>query len=210
MRDLGRELDDAGGTPVNGVTHDAQPHTSSTTLVRRLALSAITAGLMAAGGMVLPWHTAAAETHTNCIQFDPSGSVTLTPDCSETIHGVLGPPQPPLEVINPCNGDTGALSLDIAQAVYHITVNGAGDAWDTGTTIGTAVFTDDAGPSGSGHFTNWFGDEFNAQNMVQPSTFSVVIHLSTGQTATFHMASNTVFTPNGAEITVNQQNAGCS
>jgi hypothetical protein len=152
MRDLGRELDDAGGTPVNGVTHDAQPHTSSTTLVRRLALSAITAGLMAAGGMVLPWHTAAAETHTNCIQFDPSGSVTLTPDCSETIHGVLGPPQPPLEVINPCNGDTGALSLDIAQAVYHITVNGAGDAWDTGTTTGTAVFTDDAGSSGSGTF----------------------------------------------------------
>lgn len=180
--------------------------------MKRLAIGAVVAGLVAAAAVALPRYASAAETHTNCIQFDQYGNfIGLTSNCSETIHGVSGPP-PAFPAVNPCNGDTGTLYLNIAESVYHITVNGAGDAWDTGTSTGTALFAPDNGadPSGSGTFTNWFGDEFNAQNSVQPSTFSVVIHLSDGATATVHMISNTVFTPNGAEVTVNEQQADCS
>lgn len=178
-------------------------------VMKRLAIGALTAGLLVGAVVALPRHVSAAESHSGCIGFDTYGNLILTPNCSETMHGGQDLSIP---TTNPCNGGSGTLDLSITEAVYHITVNGAGDAWDTGTETGTGVFTPDDGadPGGSGKFSTWFGDEFNMQNVVQPATFSVVVHLSNGQTATFHMASNTVFTPGGATITVNQLRAGCS
>lgn len=180
--------------------------------MKRVLIGAAAVGLVAAGCLALPHHTSAAETHSDCIQFDSNGNFSgLTPNCSETIHGPVGP-LPPMSGVDPCNGQTGTLYLSVAQAVYHITVNGASDAWDTGTTTGTLTFVpdDSSQPSGSGKFTNWFGDEFNRQNVVQPDTFGVEIHFSNGQTATMHVASNIVLTPTGAVISVNHVQANCN
>ena len=147
----------------------------------------------------------AAETHTNCIIFDASGNmIGLTPNCTQTMVQAGGDPQS-MPVHNPCTGDAGILTQTPNRQVFHITVNGASDAWDTGTMNGTATFapTDPSAPSGSGKFATWFGDEFNAQNTVQHFTSNIELHLSNGQTVKAHIQAQFTMTPSGAVVVNN-------
>lgn len=153
----------------------------------------------------------AAETHSNCIVFDTSGNpVSFTPNCTQTMTSVGGDPQT-MPVVNPCTGDPGILTQTPGRSVYHITVNGAGDAWDTGTTQGTVTFTptDPSAPTAAGPFATWFGDELNAQNMVQHFTFDATLHVSNGQTVKAHIQAQMTFTPNGPVVDSFVQNVRC-
>jgi hypothetical protein len=176
--------------------------------VKRLLFLGLILGL--AGVVAAPLAT--AETHSNCIQFDSSGNVIgLTPNCTQTISQQGGTPMS-FAGANPCTGDTGTVTLLFTHQVYHINVNGASDAWDTGTSNGTASFVpdDSSKPSGQGTWTNWFGDSFNAQNFVQHFTMNFDIHLSNGQTATFHENGHVSFTPNGPAVSFDKTSATCS
>jgi hypothetical protein len=60
------------------------------------------------------------------------------------------------------------------NGVAHITINKAGDGWDTGTMTGPFVLVPDDSsiPTYTGHATTWFGDSFNNQNMVTHFTIN--------------------------------------
>ena len=179
--------------------------------MRKLVVLGTLVGLLGVAGVSAPRHVTAAETHSNCIIFNPTGPPTLTPMCSETISQAGGPTQAQPDT-NPCTGDLGTFKTSTRHQVYHINVNGAGDAWDSGTQNGTATFVpnDPSAPSGSGSWTSWFGDSFNAQNMVQHFTFNVSVRLTNGQTVTFHESGHLSFTPNGPSVTFDKTTISCS
>ena len=157
--------------------------------MKRLALLGLVVGISAVAGVAGGAHrVVAAETHTDCIQFDSGGNVIgLTPNCSMTVVQAGGQSQS-FPAANPCTGDTGTVTLGVSHQVFHININGALDGWDTGTQTGSATFTPDdpTAASGSGTNTGWFGDSFNMQNLVQHFTMSVRIHLSDGTNVTVH------------------------
>lgn len=180
--------------------------------MKRFAVLGVAVGLLCIIGALGPGSLSAAETHSNCITFDANGNlVGLTPNCSQTIamQGGTGFSFPGT---NPCTGDTGTVSFAISHQVYHINVNGAGDAWDSGTDNGTATWVpDNAGaPTGQGSWVSWFGDSFNAQNTVNTFTFTFVIHFSNGQTATMHEVGHVTFTPNGPAVSFDKPTGGCN
>lgn len=164
--------------------------------MKRLALLGLVVGFSAVAGVASGAHRAvAAETHTDCITFDGDGNVIgLTPMCSMTVVQQGGDPQV-FAGANPCTGDPGTVAIAPSRSVYHINVDGAGDAWDTGTSTGTVSFTPDdaSAPSGSGTVTNWFGDSFNMQNMEQTFTLSIRIQLSDGTHLTMHEVGHITF-----------------
>jgi hypothetical protein len=162
----------------------------------------VSAGAFGLAAVPLATAASAAETHANCITFDSSGNVIgLTPNCSQTISQQGGAPQS-FPGANPCTGDPGTATETPSHQVYHINVNGAGDAWDSGTMTSTVSFVPDdpSKPTGSGTSTNWFGDSFNAQNSVQHFTFNVSVHFSNGQNATLHEVGHITLTPNGPGV----------
>jgi hypothetical protein len=176
--------------------------------MKRVVLLALVLGVAA----VVAGNAGAAETHSNCIQFDGSGNVIgLTPNCSQTISQKGGTPIQ-MPAVDPCTNETGILTLAISHQVYHINVDGAGDAWDTGTQSGTASFAPDdgTGPTAEGTWVNWFGDSFNAQNLVQSFTTNVSLALSNGQRATFHEVGHVTFTPNGPAVSFDKPTPTCS
>ena len=60
------------------------------------------------------------------------------------------------------------------NAVFHVTVNKAGDVWITGTQAGRFVFVPDdtSLPTFAGHFAAWFGVSDNNRNSVQHDIFN--------------------------------------
>lgn len=165
-------------------------------MVKRLALLGLVVGFSAAAGVASGAHrVAAAETHTDCITFDSSGNVIgITPNCSMTISAQGGAPQS-MPGVDPCTGDPGTLTMTVTHQIYHINVDGAGDAWDTGTVNGGISFTPDdaSAPSGSGAYANWFGDSFNARNMEQTFTFAASLQLTNGQHVAVHAVGHVTF-----------------
>jgi hypothetical protein len=110
---------------------------------------------------------------------------------------------------NPCTGDTGTLTLYITHQVFHINVNGAGDVWVTGTTNGQTTFVPDDpnAPSGTGHWTSWFGGSLNKNNSVLHDTFNLDVHFTNGQTVRFHMINHMSITPGGVSNTFSKGGA---
>jgi hypothetical protein len=154
----------------------------------------------------------AAETHTNCATFDNSGNIlSLTPNCSETVHF----PSPPISFpgVNPCTTppEPGTIVLNDDHAVFHINVNGAGDVWLTGTDGGSASFAalNPSAASGSGTWTSWFGGQMNKRSMVFGSTMHVGIRLSDGTMVTMHDTFHTMMTATGVVRTFNKPTLTC-
>ena len=149
------------------------------------------------GAVAIPV-TAGAETHGNCIQFDANGNIvpgSVVPSCTETFSQQGG--QPSFMAAQDCSGNPGTLEMDVTHQVFHVTVNGAGDIWLTGTTTGAASFTPDAGgPAALGHWTSWFGGSLNRSSSVQHDTFNLILHTATG-TFQFHMINHMSITPGG-------------
>lgn len=164
--------------------------------MKRLALLGLVVGFSAVAGVASGAHrVVAAETHTDCITFDSSGNVIgITPSCSMTVSQRGGDSQS-FPGVDPCTGDTGTLTASVTHQIYHINVDGGGEAWDTGTMSGTLSFTPDdaSAPSGSGPYANWFGDSFNERNMEQTFTFAAHLSLSNGQSVTVHEVGHVTF-----------------
>ena len=81
----------------------------------------------------------------------------------------------------------GLLTNNVETGIFHITINKAGDEWDTGTLEGTFAFLTDAGVLYTGHFTQWFGDSFNNRNMVQHATLNYTGSSATGAHISLHI-----------------------
>jgi hypothetical protein len=146
--------------------------------------------------------SAFAETHSNCVSFDSSGNITgVTPNCSETFHSPSGSSSNP--GADPCNPtDTGTITMNNTQDVFHVTVNGAGDVWLTNTDSGTVSFVPDDSTmaGGSGHWTAWFGGSLNRNSAVLHSTFNIAVHLSDGTTLTSHETVHMSMSASGVQI----------
>jgi hypothetical protein len=109
----------------------------------------------------------------------------------------------------PCNGEVGTLTLTYND-VFHGTLLANGTSWFTGTITGTLSFVpdDSTQPSYTGHFSQWFGDENNLKNDVEPSTFNVNAIGSDGSHLVFHENDQAAMNANGV-ITVSFAHAFC-
>ena len=80
----------------------------------------------------------------------------------------------------------GLLTVTYKTAVFHVTINTAGDFWGTSTQEGTLVLLSPSGVTFTGHIAGWFGESVNNQNFVMHSTFNVVAMGSDGSHVGFH------------------------
>lgn len=117
---------------------------------------------------------------------DGSGAATCTVQMRDVTFG----PFPVVGFTCP-DGTTvpgGLVTVTFNTAIFHITVNTAGDIWATGTEEGTFVLV--TGPpvvTFTGHLTGWFGESINAQNFVFHSIFNVTGTGSDGSHISFQM-----------------------
>lgn len=158
----------------------------------------------ASAAVAVPITAGAAETHMDCATFDDQGNVlTAVPNCSETITTGAQPAQT-MPSLNPCNGDTGTVTITVERSVFHVNVNGARDLWVTGTSTGTITFTpdDSSEPSASGRTTSWFGGSLNNRNAAFTDTFSATLRTSDGNNVVVRGVDHTTITGTGA-ITAN-------
>jgi hypothetical protein len=145
--------------------------------------------------------------------------------CSQTMHFSSVPlfaaplPCSPLAGWNVINEDNG-------NGVFHITVNGAGDFWLTGTYTGDVRLqpaknvvldsqhnlvsweVDSTRPTASGRVADWFGFSENKNNAVQHSAVNAQVTTSAGQSFNFHAVDHIQFDSAG-NITHQFLNASC-
>jgi hypothetical protein len=95
----------------------------------------------------------------------------------------VGPPNPP------CVPALAAGTISNINAVFHFTLNKAGDFWATGTIEGDATLTDpSSGVTYTGHISDWFGVEANNRNFVTNETLNGNLTGSDGSTLAVHVA----------------------
>lgn len=180
--------------------------------VGKRALVAPAAGLLLLGAFAITGTTTAlGDTHDNCIQFDSGGNIVgFTPSCSMTVH-VTSPPMV-FPGVNPCTGAPGTVELDDNHSVFHININGAGDAWLTGTDGGSASFAanNPSDASGQGTWTSWFGTKLNKQSTVNGDTMTARFALSDGTHVVLHQNTHATVTPNGVTLWHDHSTFSCS
>jgi hypothetical protein len=98
----------------------------------------------------------------------------------------------------------GALTATIETAVFHITVNTAGDSWATSTEQGNFALAGNNGVAYTGHLESWFGASVNMNNFVFDSTFNVVARGSDGSTLGFHVLMHFSTNASGMLVMVSQ------
>jgi hypothetical protein len=143
------------------------------------ALFTVGWGLVAAAPGV-----AGGNSSTPCAPIPQARTCTYT----QNLHGVTQSFPSNVPCVDPPNSVTGIVTLTY-NAVNHVTVNTAGDAWFTTTQAGTFSFTpfDPNGLSYSGHFAIWFGASFNQNNGVLHDIFNLHGTASDGTKLSFHM-----------------------
>ena len=158
-------------------------------------LASAVSGFVVAG---TPITAAAAETHSNCVQFDNQGNIaSVVPNCSETMSVQGGDPQS-MPGVNPCTGDPGTITIYFTHQVFHDNVNGAGDIWLTGTQNGTGTFvSSDGGPTYRGSWSSWFGASINNRNFAATDTFNMTMRDGLGDTISQHEVDHVTITPAG-------------
>ena len=125
-----------------------------------------------------------------CAPPPPPGTMPAqTYTCTMHINNVTPPPMPVAPVSCP-DGSTipgGLLTATVQNGVFHLTVNTAGDVWDTSTLEGPFVFVGDDGITVTGHYAEWFGDSINNKNSVSHATLNFVGRSSTGTVLNLHL-----------------------
>jgi hypothetical protein len=122
----------------------------------------------------------------------PCGPPTPGQTYTCTMHLRDAPPQTGPVAATACPDGTsvpaGILITTVENGIFHITINKAGDEWDTGTVEGSFTFTGaDTNIVYTGHFSQWFGDSFNNRNMVQHATINFVGSSLTGDHIALHI-----------------------
>jgi hypothetical protein len=147
--------------------------------------------LLVAALFTLGWGLVAAapaaaggNSSTPCAPVPQASTCTYT----QNLHGVTQSFPSNVPCVDPPNSVTGIVTITY-NAVNHVTVNTAGDAWFTSTQAGTFSFTpfDPNGLSYSGHFAIWFGASFNQNNGVLHDIFNLHGTASDGTKLSFHM-----------------------
>jgi hypothetical protein len=131
---------------------------------------------------------------------DGNGSITYTQtdkNLTQTFHDLI-----------PCVGP-GTITIT-QNDVFHVTINKAGDFWDTFNAEGTfsAVPDDLLAPTYTGHFHDWGGDSDNRQNTVSHSTFSVNGRGSDGSHLVFHETMHYSVSASGVTIWFDKPTCG--
>jgi hypothetical protein len=112
---------------------------------------------------------------------------------TQNIHGAFLP----FHVDAKCGAPAGTVS-GTGNAVFHITVNNAGDTWITTTQEEDFTFVPDVGTlTAAGHFAVWFGVSLNNQNAVAHDTFNVHGTFSDGTSLTFHAVDHVSVSASG-------------
>jgi uncharacterized Zn-binding protein involved in type VI secretion len=119
-----------------------------------------------------------------------NGSATCTIQMRDVAFGPF--PVPPTACPDGSTVPGGVVTGTFATAVFHITINRAGDVWATNTEEGTFTLVSSGSPvvTFTGHLAGWFGESLNNQNFVIHSTFNVTATGSDGSHVTLHMVSH--------------------
>jgi hypothetical protein len=99
---------------------------------------------------------------------------------TQNFHGAF----PPFHVDSTCGAPSGTVNAT-GNAIFHITVNAAGDTWITNTQEAWFTLTPDTGTvTYSGHFAVWFGASLNQNNYVLHDVLNIHATGSDGSTIT--------------------------
>jgi len=112
-----------------------------------------------------------AQAPTGCPPPVPGQSYNCTAHISNV---TMSMPVTPIACPDGSTVPGGLLTATVDNGVFHLTINKAGDGWDTGTIEGGFVFLADTGVTYTGHMVQWFGDSFNNQNTVSHFTGTYV------------------------------------
>jgi hypothetical protein len=105
-----------------------------------------------------------------------AGATTST----QNFHGAF----PPFHVDAACGAPSGTVNAT-GNAIFHITVNAAGDEWVTTTQEAWFTLIPDSGTvTYSGHFAAWFGASLNMNNAVLHDVLNIQATGSDGSTIT--------------------------
>lgn len=99
----------------------------------------------------------------------------------------------------PCTDTPARISITNANSIFHITVLANGTFWATFTMEGqfTAVPLAGGGPTFSGHFAVWDGENFNLNNQTMTATFNVTGKGSDGSRLSAHAIMHLNFDATG-------------
>jgi len=112
---------------------------------------------------------------------------------TQNMHG----PFAPFHVDSMCGAPGGTIS-GTGNAVFHITVNAAGDVWITSTQEAFFTLTPDVGTvTFTGHFAVWFGLSANNQNSVLHDIVNVNATGSDGSTITLNVVDHLSISASG-------------
>ena len=96
------------------------------------------------------------------------------------------------------NAAPGGTLYSSGNAIFHITVNAAGDTWITTTEEAWFTLIPDTGTvTYSGHFATWFGESLNKNNKVFHDIFNIKASGSDGSTLTLHMVDHLSISASG-------------
>lgn len=125
-----------------------------------------------------------------CAPPPPPGTMPAqTYTCTMHISNFTPPPMHVTPIVCPDGSQIpgGMLAVTIQNGVFHVTINTAGDFWDTSTVEGPFVFVGSDGVTVTGHYTEWFGDSSNNHNFVSHATLNFVGQSSTGAVLSLHL-----------------------
>ena len=145
--------------------------------MRKVASIAATLALL----MMLALSAVTASANSPCTP-NPDGTST----CTMNLHNAtfpVGPPNPP------CVPPDAFGEFTNTNAVFHITINKAGDSWVTGTIEGDLTLTvPSTGVIYTGHVTTWFGSEANNRNNVNNTVLNGNLTGSDGSKLAVHVS----------------------
>jgi kynureninase len=114
---------------------------------------------------------------------------------TQNFHGAF----PPMQVTPLCGSAApGGTLVATGNAVFHITINAAGDEWVTTTQEAWFNLVPDTGTvTYTGHFATWFGLSLNQNNAVAHDVFNIQATGSDGSTITINIVDHLSTDANG-------------
>jgi len=122
------------------------------------------------------------------VAFAAPASADGATSMTQNFHGAF----PPMHVTPLCgNAAPGGMLFATGNAVFHVTVNGAGDVWITTTQEASFTLIPDSGTvTYTGHFVIWFGLSMNKSNLVAHDIFNVHATGSDGSTISLNIVDH--------------------